>query len=218
MNETKKLASCSLLVALATVLAAVSMVLPLSLPFGGSVTLASCLPIIAAGYLYGVRSGLWSGAVFAVIQMFLGGATVSSFFMPGDAQMVWWRAVLVCVIDYLLAYTALGLGGIFRRRIKSTAAALCLGSIVALTVKYLLHVISGAVFFGAYAEWFFTDVAGGTLGESVLAHLSGAPLAVVYSVVYNGLYMIPEIILTAVVAAAISGIVRRYKQNHEGKA
>ena len=76
--------------------------------------------------------------------------------------------------------------------------ALCFGAIVALTVRYIVHIISGAVFFGAWAEWWFTDVMAGDFGASVLEKYSGFSLALFYSVIYNGLYMIPEIIITAI--------------------
>ena len=53
MKNTKKLATCAMLVALATALAIVSLVIPLQLPFGGSVTFASMLPIVIAAYMCG---------------------------------------------------------------------------------------------------------------------------------------------------------------------
>jgi len=203
----------AMLVALSAVLAVISMMIPLQLPFGGSVTLASMLPIVLVGYMFGVKWGLGSALVFAVIQMLLGWGTVTAFFMPGDSQMVWYNAVLVCLIDYILAYTVLGFSGIFTKKIKNPAAALCIGSIFALTLRYICHILSGAIFFGTWAEWFFTDVMPG-MGEWVLSSFSGFGLAAVYSVVYNGLYMIPEIVLTAVLAAIVPKVmgknVRRY--------
>lgn len=214
MKNTKKLAMSAMLVALSAVLALISMMVPLQLPFGGSVTLASMLPIVLVGYMFGVKWGLGSALVFAVIQMFLGWGTVSAFFLPGDSQMLWYKAIIVCLIDYILAYTVLGFSGVFAKKIKTPAAALCLGSIFALMLRYICHILSGAIFFGTWAEWFFTDVMPG-MGEWVLSSFSGWGLATVYSIVYNGLYMIPEIILTAVLAAIVPKVmgkyVRRYK-------
>lgn len=215
MKNTKKLTICAMMVALASALAILSMFSPIQLPFGGSVTFGSMVPIVLVGYMFGTKWGLGSAFVFAIVQMILGASTVSSFFMPGDSQMFWVNAVLVCLIDYILAYTALGFSGIFANKIKSTSGALCLGSIVALALRYLCHIISGAIFFGAWAEWFFTDVAGGAFGEWVLSHMSGGMLALFYSIVYNGLYMIPEIILTAVIAAILPKFLGKYVKRYE---
>lgn len=204
----------AMLTALSAVLAAISMVIPLQLPFGGSVTLASMLPIILVGYMFGVKWGLGSAFVFSVIQMLLGWGTVSAFFMPGDSQMVWYNAVIVCIIDYILAYTVLGLSGVLSRKIKNPAAALCMGSVFALLLRYLCHILSGAIFFGTWAEWFFTDIMPG-VGTWVLSSFSGFGLAAVYSVVYNGLYMIPEIILTAVLAAIVPKVMGKYVKRYD---
>lgn len=209
MKNTKKLALSAMLVALATVLAVISMAIPLRLPFGGSVTLASMLPIVLIGYMLGMKWGLAGAFVFAVIQMLLGWNTVSAFFLPGDSQMLWWKAILVCLLDYVLAYTVLGFSGCFAGKLRSASAELCAGSAVALCLRYLCHIASGAIFFGTWAEWFFTDVMP-SLGKHVLGSFDGFSLAAVYSVVYNGLYMIPEIILTSVLAAVLPAVMGKY--------
>ena len=113
-------------------------------------------------------------------------------------------AVWIVLLDYLVAYTVLGLGGLFRNRF-SKGTALCLGSIVALSLRYVAHILSGFIFYYSYAEWFFSQE-GFKLGAWVLEHISGTSLSLLYSVVYNGLYMIPEIVLTAVVALIIARI------------
>ena len=138
--------------------------------------------------------------------MLLGFKTVSAFFMPSsDSYMVLWKAICVCLIDYIIAYTVLGFGGIFRNKIKNPSASLCVGSIVALSLRYLAHIISGYIFFGTWAEWFFSQE-GFALGAKILEKFSGQGLALLYSVIYNGLYMIPEIIITAIVALIIGRV------------
>lgn len=214
MKNTKKLALSAMLVALASVLAAISMAIPLQLPYGGSVTLASMLPIVLIGYMFGVKWGIAGAFVFSIVQMLLGWGTVAAFFMPGDSQMIWWKAVIVCLIDYILAYTVIGFSGIFAGKSVKPATALSVGAVFALLLRYICHILSGAVFFGTWAEWFFTDVMPG-LGEWVLSHFSGGGLAVVYSVVYNGLYMIPEIILTSVLAAIVPAALGKYVKRYE---
>lgn len=206
-NNTKIVVECALMIAIATVLNLICSFIPfLNLPFGGGFTICSMLPIVLAAYRNGTKWGLVTGFIYAVLQMLLGFRTVSAFFMPSsDSYMVLWKAILVCVIDYIIAYTVLGLGGIFRNRIKNPSASLCVGSIVALSLRYLAHIVSGYLFFGTWAEWFFSQE-GFTLGAKVLEHFSGSALALVYSITYNGLFMIPEIIITAIVALVIGKI------------
>jgi thiamine transporter len=82
--------------------------------------------------------------------------------------------------------------------------ALVLGCVVALAARYLCHIVSGAIFYGAWAEWFFTlDGIYEMIGKGILATFQGNMLALLYSVVYNGCYMIPEMILTPLVAAFV---------------
>ena len=205
-NKTKRLTVSALMIAIAIAIAAICAALPfLNLPFGGGFTIASMLPIIVVSYMYGVKWGLCTGFVYSIMQMLLGFNTVSSFFLPGDAQYVWYKAIIICLIDYVIAYTVLGLGGIFRKKLDK-AKALCFGSIFALLLRYIAHIISGAIFFGSWAEWFFTQDGFPSFGEKILENFSGFGLSFIYSVIYNGTYMIPEIIITAIAALAISRI------------
>ena len=139
--------------------------------------------------------------------MMLGYSTIGAIFTPSnDAYMGIINALLICVIDYVLAYTALGLGGVFRNKIENKGLSLCLGSIVALAVCYACHVLSGFIFYGAWAEWFFSEPENAWIGEKILSVFSGNALALVYSIFYNGLYMIPEIIVTAILATVIARV------------
>ena len=173
-SNTKVLVECALLIAIATVLNVVCSFIPfLNLPFGGGFTICSMLPIVLAAYRNGTKWGLLTGFVYAVVQMLLGFKTVSAFFMPSsDSYMVLWKAICVCLIDYIIAYTVLGFGGIFRNKIKNPSASLCVGSIVALSLRYLAHIISGYIFFGTWAEWFFSQD-GFALGAKILEKFSG---------------------------------------------
>jgi thiamine transporter len=98
----------------------------------------------------------------------------------------------------------LGLGGIFRNRIENRGAALVCGSLVALGARYVAHILSGYILFSGYAEWYFTQEGFPAWGAQLVASLEPQVLGVVYSVVYNGMFMIPEIVLTAIVAAIIA--------------
>ena len=140
--------------------------------------------------------------------MALGAKTVSAAFLPGyfdDGAMIW-NALLMCLLDYVLAYTVLGLGGIFRDRIENRGAALACGSLVALGARYLCHIASGYILFSGYAEWYFTQEGFPAWGTRLVESLSPAVLGIVYSVVYNGMFMIPEIILTTIVALVLARV------------
>lgn len=216
MTRTKKLITCALLIAVSAALALLSDVLPIRLPFGGSVTIVSMLPIVLASYLFGLKWGLGTAFVYSVVQLFISFKTVSAFFLPGEDQMILWKALLICLIDYIVAYTVIGFSGVFRKAISNPSAALCLGSVVGLTLRYLAHTVSGAIFFGSWANWFFEDSfpeygeAAGRFSAWALAHFSGSGLGWFYSVVYNGLYMIPEIVLTAIVAFILPLFLKKY--------
>jgi thiamine transporter len=193
----------------ATTLELVSSFFPLELPFGGRITIVSMLPIVIVGFMYGVKQGLFTSFCFAIIQMLLGMKTVSAFFLPGEDQMVLWKAISVCFLDYVLAYTVLGFSGVFREKFKNKALGLCLSSIFALLLRYIVHIVSGTVFFGAWAEWLFSQEGFYAIGEKILNTFSGNSLAVIYSAFYNGLYMIPEIIATAICSIIVGAVIFR---------
>ena len=202
-QKTQALTVSAIMIAFAVSISAICAVMPfLNLPFGGGFTIASMLPIIIVAYMYGTKWGLLTAFTYSILQMLLGFNTVSAFFLPGDNQMLWYRAVIVILIDYIIAYTVLGFGGIFRNKFE-TKKALVLGSIFAILLRYVAHIVSGAIFFGTWAEWFFTQDGFPSWGEKILETFSGASLSTVYSIIYNGTYMIPEIIITAFVSCLV---------------
>ncbi len=201
-EKTKRITLTAMMLALSTVIAFICGLIPfLNFPFGGGFTIGSMLPIVIIAYIYGTKWGLFTGFCYAVIQMLLGYSTVSALFIPGsDSYMLFSHAIIICLLDYIVAYTLIGLGGVFRNRIKSKGLAICLGSIVALSARYIVHIISGFIFYGAYAEWFFGVDEMAAIGPFILSHFSGDMLSLIYSIIYNGCYMIPEIIVTAVLS------------------
>ena len=199
MNKTKRLTESAMLLSVAIVLELVSKMIIPEMPFGGQVTMASMLPVVLISYRHGVRWGLTAGFGYALIEMAIGTKTVAAAFQPGyfgDGAMIG-NALLMCLLDYVLAYTVLGLGGCFRGKIKNNGIALMCGSLVALGTRYLAHIFSGYILFSGWAEWFFTQEGFPAWGASLAASLSPTALGWIYSVVYNGMYMIPEILITA---------------------
>ncbi len=166
--RTKTMVEAALLVSLATVLSIFKIV---ELPYGGSITFASMLPIILLSYRHGLRWGLGGAAVHALLQQLLGLNNLTFF-------TTWQSVLAIIVLDYVLAFTLVGLGGVFRRVVRLQALSLALGAITVSVLRYLCHVISGA---------------------TVWAGLSiPTEAALFYSLGYNATYMLPEcIVLTA---------------------
>lgn len=198
------------MLALAMVLAMVCALIPfLNLPFGGGFTVASMLPVVIISYMYGMKWGFFSAAIYSVIQvvmdLYLGkGSTLIALFMPNSEDyMGIGAAIAILIIDYLVAYTLLGFGGAFRK-MKNKTLGLTLGVVLALSLRYLAHIVSGYIFYGAWAEWFFTQENFYAIGGWILNTFSGEGLAIIYSIFYNGLYMIPEIVITAVASVIVS--------------
>lgn len=204
--KTKRLTESAMLLAVAIVLELVAKMFIPEMPFGGQVTIVSMLPIVLISYRHGMKWGFVASFTYALLEMALGAKTVSAAFLPGyfgDETMIL-NALLMCLLDYVVAFTVLGLGGIFRDRIENGGTALVCGSLVALGARYLSHIVSGYILFSGYAEWYFTQEGFPAWGAQLVEQLSPQVLGVVYSVVYNGMFMIPEILLTAVAALILS--------------
>ena len=142
-------------IALATV---TSMIKLFHMPMGGSVTLLSMLFIVLIGYWYGPKVGITAAVAYGLIQFVLEPA---------------FYTIPQILIDYPLAFGALGLSGFFHEK----KHGLVLGYITSLLGRYFFTFLSGMVFFGTYAADY---------GMS----------APVYSLVYNGSYLLTEGIIT----------------------
>ena len=213
--KTKRMTVTAVLLALSTALALVCALIPfLHLPMGGGFTVASMLPIVIISYMYGVRWGLFASFTYSVIQIVMdlclgvNGSVIMAMLLPdSDGYMGIFAAIAILVIDYFVAYTVLGLGGLFRGCVKSKTGALVLGTLVALGLRYAAHILSGYIFYGAWAEWFFSQEGWfHGFGAWLMARVSDGALALIYSVFYNGLYMIPEMVITALVALPVSAL------------
>ncbi|MDR2634510.1 MAG: energy-coupled thiamine transporter ThiT, partial [Clostridiales bacterium] len=119
---------------------ALSYIRILKLPQGGSVTIASLVPIAVYSYKFGVKKGMMCCFIYGMLQAL---------------QDPWIVHPLQFFLDYPIAFALIGLTGLFRKakftenktNIALTALA---GFIVALLGRYLSHAVSGAVFFGTY--------------------------------------------------------------------
>ncbi len=212
-TNVTRLTTSAMMLAMATALALVCAYIPfLNLPFGGGFTVASMLPIVLVSYMYGTKWGFFVSFTYSCIQIIMDlllgkGSTIIALFTPSsDDYMGLFAAIAILVIDYLIAYTALGLGGVFRNKIQNKTLAIVLGVVLALGARYICHIVSGYIFYGAWAEWFFTQEGFYSIGGWVLDVFDGKMLSLIYSIFYNGLFMLPEIVITAIVAAPVSAI------------
>ena len=207
-SKTRKITESAMLLAVAIVLELISKMLIPEMPFGGQITLVSMLPVVLISYRHGVKWGLVAGGAYALLEMALGAKTVAAAFQPGyfGDNVMLLNALVMCVLDYLVAFTVLGIGGCFRNRIENRGVALMCGSLVALTARYAAHVASGYVLFSGWAEWFFTQDGFPAWGAQLAASMSPQALGFVYSLVYNGMYMVPEMVTTAVVALLLARV------------
>ncbi|MBQ0101335.1 MAG: energy-coupled thiamine transporter ThiT [Firmicutes bacterium] len=203
-NKTYRIVESAIMIALSFVLDYVSNLIPFTqLPLGGKFTIFSMLPIIYLGCKYGIGQGLVSGLIISLFQL------ISGFAKNGAALMLdkWYLSLIMLFIDYICAYTVLGFAGVTSED-KNITRRLIVGSLIGTTLRYFCHIISGAIYIGSYAEFLFTEgsLAGTAFAKMIINNFSGGFLSIIYSAVYNGLYMIPEIIITLIGAFAISKI------------
>ncbi len=156
---------------------ALSMVPLFQLPMGGSVTAFSMLPILIIAYRYGFGYGVGVGAVYGLIQMMLG---MSSLSYATNA----WAVVCIILFDYVVAFGVLSFGGIFRT-FKCQPVGFALGTSIACALRFICHFITGVTVWSAYAE--------------------DMPV-VLYSLFYNGSYMLPEMAITLLVGVAVASV------------
>lgn len=144
---TREMAYAAISLALAFALSYVKF---FALPQGGSVTLASMLPIMLFSYMFGIRKGIIVGAIYGVLQ------AIQEPEIIHPAQFF---------LDYPIAFAMLGLAGIFKELniIKKPAAAFTVGAILAGTLRYFSHVFSGIFAFASYAPAGYSAVAWGFL-------------------------------------------------------
>ena len=168
---------CSVMIALATVLSFFKLA---EMPYGGSITVASMLPIVIAVYRNGGRWGLGTALVASAIQLLLGLKNFSYF-------TTWQSVVALGVFDYILAFGAFALAGVFKRVEKRQNLAMLYGAMLASVLRYVCHVISGATIWA---------------GLSIPTEA-----ALIYSIGYNATYMIPETIVLLLSTVYIGSVI-----------
>jgi thiamine transporter len=149
--STRIIAEISIFIALSTALSLITFAV---FPQGGSVTAGSMVPMLWLALRRGPRIGIFAGFVYGVVQL----AVMPVIYYP-----------VQILLDYPLAFGCLGLAGFFRKYA-------IVGVIVAVTGRFLMHLISGVVFFANFAP------------EGMNPWI--------YSALYNGSYMLPELVIS----------------------
>ena len=171
------LCESAILVALAVVLSVISKLLlepclaPL-FPFGGSVTIFSMLPICIISIRHGLGWGLAGGFCFSWFQILQGGV-----FGWGLTPVMLIGSLL---LDYILAFTVLGLAGLFRSK---GMLGMVGGVALVCVLRFVVHFLAGVILWANLAEFV-------AFGQAWVNR------PVLYSLVYNGGYMLPETLLT----------------------
>ena len=108
------------------------------MPYGGSITIASMLPIMLFAYIAGFRKGLIAGLAYAGLQLVQ--ADANEFVNPAQV-----------FLDFFLGFGAVSLAGVFKGVAALEKCDFLLGITVAGIVRYFFSLISGVVFFYMYA-------------------------------------------------------------------
>lgn len=144
---------------------------PALLPYGGNIGL-TMVPIMLISYRRGIGPGLLTGFLVGVIQLIYGGHFLEFF---------------QYILDYPIPFTVLGFAGVFSRGNKNlNRVTITLGATLAGLLRYFSHFLAGVTFWKAYVP-----------EEAFLGIKGFTPFT--WSLFYNGLYMIPSIILTVIV-------------------
>lgn len=146
LTNLTTLTECAVMLALAFALSCAKI---FEMPMGGSVTIASMLPIMLISVKYGIGTGLATGLMYSLTQLMQAFASANVFpYCETGATLA------MCIIfDYIVPFTVLGLAGIFRK-IKITRNVeinVYIGIISVVILRFLCHFITGVAIWGQWA-------------------------------------------------------------------
>ena len=150
--------------------------------FGGSIDLVM-IPLIIYAVRRGLSWGIGAGLVFGTLKYFLAGGVAAS-----------WQSML---LDYSLAYAAVGFAGLFKNRPRGLVP----GAVCGCIARFIIHYISGVTIYAQYMPEEF-------MGMKMTA-------SAVYSLLYNGTYMLPNTVIAVVVCAILTRPLRKFIMNEE---
>ncbi len=187
LKKTQVLAESAMMVALSLAIFIVSDFIPWPYAYGGGFSLFGQVPIILVSYRHGIKNGLAAATALAIFEMIMGYRNFT--YVTGIAAYL-----TVALADYLIAFGCLGLGGIFRNKLGGKQATeLVLGGTAVCIIRFFCHFISGITVWTGYCP-------------------DGMAVAW-YSFLYNGSYILIELVLTVVGLFAVGKIFNLRKKN-----
>ena len=175
-TRIKTLCEAAILVALSVILSYIRIV---QLPFDGSITLLSMLPLCIISIRHGISWGIGSAFCYSWFQILQGGV-----FGWGLTPTMLISSLL---LDYIVAYTMLGFAGMLR---KKGYWGMLGGIGMVCVLRFLVHFAAGVILWANFEQF-----------EAFGQIIQNNP--VLYSICYNGVYMLPETVLTVAVAAIV---------------
>ena len=125
-----------------------------SMPFGGSITLFSMLPLIVYAWAFGPAAGFLAGLAYSLLQM---------------TQGVWVVHWLQFLLDYLVAFTLLGIAGFLPGSLPAAAAAAGFARMLCSTVSGAVFFADGGLEYGISNPWVYSLLYNGlTIGADTL--------------------------------------------------
>ena len=140
-TKTRIMVECALMIALGTILANIKIY---ELPNGGSITLFSMVPFILVSFRHGVKWGLFTGFVNSLLQMLLG------FYAPPAPGLL--PLVGMILLDYVLAFSFLGLACVFAKPFKNKLVGVAVGSAAVCVLRFLCSFLSGVLIWGNLSD------------------------------------------------------------------
>ncbi len=171
--DSRTISFAAICVALAFALSYIKL---FNMPMGGSITLASTLPIMLFSYMYGSRKGILAGLIYGALQ------AIQDPWILHPAQFL---------LDYGVAFAGIGAAGcikdfgLFKNNVR---AQFSVGAVIAGMLRFISHFFSGVFAFGSFGTWYAEDFGIAALNNPY-----------VYSLLYQTMYVIPDLLIVIIV-------------------
>ncbi|MBQ7119637.1 MAG: energy-coupled thiamine transporter ThiT [Oscillospiraceae bacterium] len=178
-KKTRMLTECAVMLSIATVLSFIKI---FESPFGGSVTLGSMVPLVVLSVH--IKEFKWASLAcfaYALIQMLFG------FYAPPAANVI--RFIAVVMLDYVVAFGVICLANPVSKMFENKIIGVSAGAFIACVLRFFCHFTTGILIWDSYAP-------------------EGTPVWM-YSLIYNGGYMLPELVITVVLSAVLYTVIEK---------
>ena len=183
--NTRRMTESAILIAIATLLSLPFLTIAAPWIAGGSVTFGSMLPLVFITHRYGTRWGIGTALVYSLVQLILGLNNIG--YAPNALA-----AAAIILLDYVLAFGALGLSAVLNPRFKNRLSAILAGIVFTFFLRFVCHFLSGFI-----------------IWDAIWPNENGTA-AWLYSLAYNGAYMLPETLISLGIAAFSYPALKRF--------